>query len=313
MMKQGRVIPKRQLRRGLLWGLVSVVWLSLIMGCASPAAYRVPISRFNIAVNETIATVQPYFLELNWVETEYQLYSAIKLKQDWGTQHLNAGLDPQQIALRVAALQLIADHARLLADIVDSSPVDDIKKAAASLGANAQSLATTIAKLDNAATTVPDFGTPLADITALLGKQYIEHMQTKALETAVLKAETPLSALIDMLEQELQTVVKLRHEAIAGIATVRLDLFNEIRQETNPKNIDDLVREVVGLRTRAEKIASVNIVALFRDLKASHKALVRFVKSDKKPTDLSSFVASVSVFADNAAAVSTIIQSLKKL
>jgi hypothetical protein len=313
MMKQGRVIPKRQLFQRLLWGLVPVVWLSLIMGCATPSTYRVPISRFNTAVNETIATVQPYFIEMNKVETEYQLYSAIKLKQEWGTQHLQAGLDPQQIALRVAALQLIADHARLLADIVDASPIDDIKEATVALGVNAQSLATAIAKLDNAATTVPDFGTPLGEITALLGKQYIEHMQTKAIETAVLKAEEPLSTLLDMLEQELQTVVNLRKQAIYGIATVRLDIFNEIQKSTKPEKIDDLVQEVVGLRTRAEKIASVNVVALFRDLKAAHKALVRFVKSDKKPTDLSSFVASVSVFADNAAAVSTIIQSLQKL
>jgi len=313
MKKQGQVISKRQVVRGVLWVLLPIVWLSLIVGCSTPAAYRVPISRFNSAVNETIATVQPYFLELNKVETEYQLYSAIKLNEDWGTQHLQAGLDPQQIALRVAALQLIADHARLLADIVDSSPIEDVKKAAEALGANAHSLATTIAKLDNAATTVPDFGTPLAQITALLGKQYIEHMQTKAIETAVLNAEEPLSSLIDMLEQELQTVVNLRKEAIAGIATVRLDIFNEIQKNTKPEKIDELVQEVVGLRTRAEKIASVNVVALFRDLKASHKALVRFVKSDKKPTDLSSFVATVSVFADNAAAVSTIIQSLQKL
>lgn len=312
-MKQNRVLLKRQIVRGVLWVLLPIVCLSLIVGCSTPTAYRVPISRFNTAVNETIATVQPYFLELNKVETEYQLYSAIKLNEEWGTQHLQAGLDPQQIALRVAALQLIADHARLLADIVDSSPTEDVKKAAEALGANAQSLGTAIAKLDNAATTVPDFGTPLAQITTLLGKQYIEHIQTKAIETAVLNAEEPLSSLIDMLEQELQTVVNLRKEAIAGIATVRLDIFNEIQKNTKPEKIDELVQEVVGLRTRAEKIASVNVVALFRDLKASHKALVRFVKSDKKPTDLSSFVATVSIFADNAAAVSTIIQSLQKL
>ena len=313
MMNQGQMISQRQLFRGLLWILLPIVCLPLIVGCSTPTAYRVPISRFHAAVNETIATVQPYFLELNKVETEYQLYSALKLNEDWGTQHLQAGLDPQQIALRIAALQLIADHARLLADIVDDSPMEDIRNAAEALGANAHSLATTIAKLDNAASTVPDFGTPLAQIAALLGTQYIEHKQTKAIETAVLNAEEPLSTLIDMLEQELQTVVNLRKEAIAGITTVRLDIFNEIQMNTKPEKIDDLVQEVVGLRTRTEKIASVNVVALFRDLKAAHKALVRFVKSDKKSTDLSSFVASVSVFADNAAAVSAIIQSLQKL
>ncbi len=302
----------RPMRQLILASLVTA-WLSAVVGCSTPAVYREPIGRFQSAVNNTIATIQPYFLEVNKVETEYQLYSAIKMNKDWGTQHLNAGLGPHQIALRVAALQLIADHARLLADIVDSSAPDDVKKAAEALGANAQRLADTIAEFKDAKKEVPDFGTPLAQIVGLLGKMAIEKKQIEAIETAVLAAEKPLSGLLDKLEQDLRTVIKLRKKALAGITTVRLDIFNEIRKNTKPEKIDSVIQQVLDLRTRAETVASVDVTALLRDLKSTHQALVRFVRSDKTPADLSSFVASVNVFADNAAAVSNIIQSLRQL
>jgi hypothetical protein len=309
MMKRSRVLPMRPL---ILLPFVTA-WLSAVVGCSTPAVYREPIGHFQSAINKTIATVQPYFLEMNKVETEYQLYSAIKLNEDWGTQHLNAGLDPQQVALRIAALQLIADHARLLADIVDSSAPHDVREAAEALGTNAQSLANTITKLQDTGTKVPDFGTPLAQIVALVGKAVIETKQIEAIETTVLSAEQPLSDLIDRLEEDLRTVINLRREALTGITTVRLDVFNEMRKNTKPEKIDGVIREVLDLRIRSETVASVDVTALLRDLKSSYKALVRFVKSDKTPTDLSSFVASVNVFADNVAAVSNVIQSTRQL
>jgi hypothetical protein len=74
-----------------------------------------------------------------------------------------------------------------------------------------------------------------------------------------------------------------------------------------------LIAEVVALQAQAATLGSVNIPGLFRDLKASHQALVRFAKSGKTPRDLTSFVASVDVFADNVAAVSMIVQSLKNV
>ncbi|MDR4509604.1 MAG: hypothetical protein MRJ65_15480 [Candidatus Brocadiaceae bacterium] len=288
--------------------------LSMVIGCATPTFYKNPISEYQLAVNKTISTIQPYFVELNSVETEYQLYSAIKLNQEWGTQHLSTGLDSQQIALRIKSLQLISDHARLLADIVNSSAPEDIKNAAKALGNNAQGLADTISKLnEEGSSSVPDFGTPLSEIVGFVGKSVIEQKQKEAIEIAVLDANKPISTLMEKLEEDLRTAVNLKKEAFAGIVTVRLDIFNTMRAQTNPEKIPDIINQIISLRANTDTIASVDVTALLREMKSTHSALVQFVKSDKTPTDISSFAERVDVFASNAKTIANIIESLSNL
>jgi hypothetical protein len=318
-MKQRNVMEIRQ--KYLLSVIIAL--LVAVTGCSTSTTYREPITQFQSAVNQTIATVQPYFIEVNRVEAEYQLYSALKNKEDWGTQHLDRALDGQQIALRLQALQLIVDHTRVLSDIVNATAPQEMKEAAEALGASAQGLARAVdslAKKDDVSNSkgaedsaVRNFSTPLTEIVNLVGEKAIEYKQTKAIEEAVLKAEKPLGDLIELLESDLQTIVNERRQAFQGIATVRLELFNEIRKTTKPEKIDSLIQEVLDLNSRVDTIESINVTSLLQGLKSTHKALVEFVKSDRTPANLTQFVASVDAFADNVEAVSSVIQSLKRI
>jgi hypothetical protein len=317
-MKQRNVMEIRQ--KYLLSVIIAL--LVAVTGCSTSTTYREPITQFQSAVNQTIATVQPYFIEVNRVEAEYQLYSALKNKEDWGTQHLDRALDGQQIALRLQALQLIVDHTRVLSDIVNATAPQEMKEAAEALGASAQGLARAVdslAKKDDVSNSkgaedsaVRNFSTPLTEIVNLVGEKAIEYKQTKAIEEAVLKAEKPLGDLIELLESDLQTIVNERRQAFQGIATVRLELFNEIRKTTKPEKIDSLIQEVLDLNSRVDTIESINVTSLLQGLKSTHKALVEFVKSDRTPANLTQFVASVDAFADNVEAVSSVIQSLRE-
>ncbi len=87
-----------------------IVLIFIFSGCSTSNVYKSPITQYQSAVNKTIVTIQPYFVELNSVETEYQLYSALRLDQEWGTQHLSTGIDSRQIAIRLSALQLISEY-----------------------------------------------------------------------------------------------------------------------------------------------------------------------------------------------------------
>ena len=73
-----------ELRRFAFAVPLAALFLAAV-GCATATPYQKPIADFQIAVNGTIATVQPYLVELNAIETEYQLYTAIKLNTEWGT------------------------------------------------------------------------------------------------------------------------------------------------------------------------------------------------------------------------------------
>ncbi len=309
-------MTKKDYSNTLYWSISKIfmiVLLPVVIGCSSANIYKNPISEYQSAVNKTISTIQPYFVELNSVETEFQLYSAYKLGSDWGTQHLNKGIDSQQIVLRIKALQLISDYAGLLSSIVNSTAPEDIKAAATSLGQNANSLSRTISSLGQEGSQVPDVGTPLSQIVDFIGKQAIQNMQKEAIEAAVLNAEQPIANLIGKLEDDLQSVVNLRKQAFAGITTARLDVFNDIRKHSKPEKIHDVIQEIVSLRVKNETIASVDATSLLRKMKSTHLDLVKFVNSDKTPTDISSFADSVDVFATDVESVTNIIQSLNNL
>lgn len=297
---------------------VSLVFILFsITGCSTSNLYKSPITEYQSAVNKTIVTVQPYFVELNKVEMEYQLYSAVKLDEDWGTQHMRNAIDPRQIAVRISALQLISDHARLLSEIVNSTAPEDIKKAAETLGQNAQSLANTISKLPPVPVPpggkAPDFGTPLADIVSFVGKAVIEHKQVDAIEKAILDTEQPITKLMDELEKDLKTTLNLRAEAFAGMTTVRLELFNKARRAAKPENIPGIIDSVVSLGADMDTVASVDVSSLMDEMKSTHKALVKFVKSDKTEGDITSFTDRVDVFSSKVSDVANIVQSLRKL
>lgn len=290
-----------------LCGLLALV---LTTACAPATLFRDPVAKFQAGVNTTAGVIQPYFVELNRVEIEYQLHNALREKQEWGTQHLALPFRPEAIRARLEALEIVSAYAKLLGDMANSRAPEELEQAAARLETNAKKLSKPLHGL-LVGTDVPDFSGPLGAVVKLVGQVAIERRRQTALTQAILTGDEPIRRIIDLLREDLAGALALRETALAQHQTVRLDIYNKARSGASPAELLAMMEEISRLNGRLQTLRTIQVDSLLREMRAAHEALVTFAKSDKNPKDLSDLAGRVDVFADQAALVASVISAMR--
>jgi hypothetical protein len=279
-------------------------------GCVAAKSYKAPVAKFQTGVNQTAATVEPYFTELNRMESQYRLFEKVHENKDWGTEDLAPRFAPETIQVRVQALEIIKKYAKLLADIAASAAPDDFQKAASDLGKQTQGLADTVGKLD--AAKVPAIGDSLGKLVNFLGQIEIERERKKALETAIKAGEEPVNELIHLLRDDTVTAAALWYEDLAQRQAVLLKLYNEERKRTtSPEALEGLIKQILDTNQEVEVLRALPVRGLFDDLQSAHNALVKFAKSGGKHEGVSELAAQIEVFAEQAQTASDLVQTLR--
>ena len=291
--------------------LLAVVLFPLLSGCGAAKFYRAPVARFETGVNQTASTVEPYFIDLNRMESKYRLLDKVHDNKDWGTEDLAPRFSPEAIQIRVQALELIKKYARLLSDIAGSSAPKDYQEAADGLGKEVQGLADTVAKLGGAKG-VPQIGDPLGKLVNFLGQIKIERERKKALQTAIRAGEEPINELIQLLREDTIAAAALWYQDLKQREAVLLPLYNAQRKSAaSPEDLESLINNFLDSGREADVISTLAIRQLFDDLQAAHNALVSFAKSGARPSGVAGLAAQIDVFAQQAQLVAQLVQSFR--
>ena len=294
------------------WVKLGLAFVPVLCGCAAAKFYKAPVANFQNGVNQTASTVEPYFTELNRMESQYRLFDKVHDSKDWGTEDLKPRFSPETIQVRVQALEIIKRYAQLLSDIAGSTAPDDFQKAADSLGKQTQSLADTVGKLADAK--VPPIGDPLGKLVNFLGQIKIEHERKKALEVAIKAGEEPVDQLIQALRDDTVTAVALWYEDQKQREVIVLGMYNAQRKSaTSPDAIEALMKKVLDNSNEAETLRNLPVRNLFDDFESAHKALVSFAKSGGRPSGVAGLAAQIDVFTQQAKALSDLVLSLRNV
>jgi hypothetical protein len=291
---------------------LGLAFVPVLCGCAAAKFYKAPVANFQSGVNETASTVEPYFTELNRMESQYRLFDKVHDSKDWGTEDLKPRFSPETIQVRVQALEIIKRYAQLLSDIAGSTSPDDFQKAADNLGKQTQSLADTVGKLAGAK--VPPIGDPLGKLVNFLGQIKIEHDRKKALEVAIKAGEGPVDELIQALRDDTVTAVALWYEDQKQREVIVLGMYNAQRKSaTSPDAIEALMKKVLDNSNEAETLRNLPVRNLFDDFESAHKALVSFAKSGGRPSGVAGLAAQIDVFTQQAKTLSDLVLSLRNV
>lgn len=309
-MRKNRTVDGPRLWQALLLVPLIAPWVS---GCSAAKSYKAPVAKFETGVNQTAEIVEPYFTQLNRMESQYRLFEKVHDKQDWGTEDLRPRFAPETIEVRVQALEVIKKYAALLADIAGSTAPEDYQKAAGELGKQAQGLADTAGKLAGAK--APAIGDPLGKLVNFLGQIAIERERKKALDTGVKAGEEPVDELIRLLRDDTVAATALWYEDLKQRQVILLKLYNEERKSAaSPEALEKLMRQVLDSSQAAEALRALPVSDLFDSLENAHLALVRFAKSGgKSAASVAGLAAQIEVFTAQVQMVSDLVESFRKI
>jgi hypothetical protein len=292
------------------WVRIWLIFVPAFCGCSAAKFYKAPVANFQSGVNQTASTVEPYFTELNRMESQYRLFEKVHDNKDWGAEDLRPRFSPQTIQVRVQALEVVKKYAKLLSDIAGSSAPDDFQKAADNLGRQTQSLEDTVGKL--AGPRVPPIGEPLGKLVNFLGQIKIEHERKKALEVAITAGEGPINQLIEALRDDTAIAVDLWYEDLKQQEAILLGMYNAQRKSaTSPDALEALMKKVLDSSGEAEALRNLPVRNLFDDFENAHNALVAFAKSGGRPSGVAGLAAQIDVFTQQAQSLSDFVLSLR--
>ena len=279
-----------------------------LCGCTTVSVYQSPIASFQAAVNAANDSIRPYLLGVNDLIAEANLYDKVGMDKPWGTEDLHEGIPPAEIQVRLQALTTIASYANALGTVANAKDVEQLGRAAKSLGDDVNGLNTTIQALASkrggtsgqgvaarqAATL--DLSGPVSSLVTLVGTLVIEQKQKAAIERAILDGEKPVGQLIDLLKADLRALTLVDDTSLAARQTGMVKLYNEARSKTDPKGLIILIDDFVQQNNRIQTLRALQVDSLLSDMGSTHAALVTFAKSSKGPKDLSDLAAQIKVF-----------------
>jgi hypothetical protein len=288
----------------------------LAAGCSTLAPYQRPVHTFEAAVHATSQTLGPYITDVNARIVEANLYEKILIDREWGTEDLN-GMSPQALALRLRALSILSSYASALSTIAAADDLGEMRKTVQTLGTDVDALAQTIKgepATSAAGGLVHDLGQPLTSLVGLIAGLALEHAQQATLERDIVKAAEPIDRLIDLLEADVSALMRVYDTSYAAIRNGTLRLSSETRKQLDgkdPRALHELIDQLVAESRKIELLRAVQMGGLLESMRAAHHALVVFVKSGKRSSDMAQLAMQVDGFADQMKRVTAALDGIK--
>lgn len=294
-------------------------------GCTTVQIYQSPVSEFQTAVNSANDAIRPYLLEVNNLNAKANLYDKVNLAQAWGTEDLKPGIPGAEIQVRLQALSTLASYANALGAMATSKDVDELGKAAKTLGTDVNGLSSTVSTLTAKRQAAGgqsglarqaakfDIGSPVQALVTLFGTLMIEHKEKKATEAAIINGEKPVNEILDLLKADLRALTLVDQVSYAAMQAGMVKTYNDARNKSDPQGLMALIDQFVADNNRILTLQALQVDSLLSDMKSAHAALVTFAKSSKKPKDLSQLSGQINVFTAHVKLFQDAVTSIEPL
>jgi DNA-binding FrmR family transcriptional regulator len=300
-------------------------------GCSNNKEFVKKIDDFQTSVNLTTTAIGTYYLELNSFERELYLQERLL---DPSKEVLTTERNPkdpskiiptalagrvfsaESIKARTDAIRLLGAYGRNLAELAGTDAPARVAAASKVLGENLGRLGTTFDNLTGDQT-AKKFVAPAGALSAafgVIGQLVLEEKRDAALTKAIQEAAPQVRIIIDLLEEDLETVIVLQQlTGTKAALTELITYYNKNRQNLNLEERRKALDEIYRAQERYDIAVAFNPSGLMSSLRDAHEALVKYATSDRTPQNLASLVSSLEVFKERAETVAAAVSQLHDL
>lgn len=289
-----------------------------IIGCASPAAYRDPITKFQQASTIVIEAARIEYGIANKRERDALIDRLAARQKRINLEILNSKdirvIGGDDIAARMSALDALAKHGQLLLTLASSDAPTKAKDAAISLKDAVIDLSASLTKVppDEFKIKAENF----SNIASVLIQSVLERKITLALDKAISLTEENISSLIRLIKNDMA----LLHER-------RRSILSEARVSATDKYNKELDRQVLSSEKLYQAAAEIKVVEDAWDslplllsagpsldaMSQAHGKLVDYAKSPKNPQDLAELIEAMDTFVTRAKVIADAVRSIREI
>jgi hypothetical protein len=281
-------------------------------GCTTVTIYQSPITKFQSAVNSADSGIRTYLLSVDDIVAKRHLYAKSVSTDEWTINDFtDGGISSQAIQVRLQALDTVSSYANALNSVAQSKDVSNLQQAAQVLGTNVNNLNTTLSTMANDSHPL-NIQAPVTQLVTLVGTLVIEEAQKSATEKAITDGATNIDNILAQLAIDLPKFSSLVSVSEEGILVRKLDLYNEMKKSTTPKDMDNLISKLLIDYHNIQSLQTSGVGPLLTDMESAHKSLVTFAASKKTPKDVSDLAAQIDVFSSQVELFNNAISSIQK-
>lgn len=288
----------------------------LLIGCATPAAYREPITRFQQASTVVIEGARLEYSLANKRERDAAIDKLVDKRVRIDLKALSAAdlivLTAEDLSIRMSALDTLAKHAQLLLALASSDAPTKAADAANSLDDAILGLS---GALGNAPSTelnakAAGFATIAAEVTKLA----LEAKIVQALDKSIALSEKDVAALIRLIANDISSLNERQRSIFSGRRVRAVDDYNaEVAK--NPPNVETLRAAASEVKKVEDEWASLHLSLRgspsLDAMAQAHDKLVIYAKSPKSPQDLAALIEATDAFVTRATVIANAIKVIR--
>ena len=290
----------------------------IISGCYSVSGYKKPITDFRNASSVTVNSAKVCLTEMNKVERNIYIDRQTKNREKINLKEVKHHFSDKDIAIRLKALSILSRYAELLEQLVNSDAPEKITCNAESLGVSLSQLSSNLSAMNNKeneklTNAVAPVTTIVGEIAKLVAKRKIK----KALDRAIIQGEKPVTELIEAIRTDVRIAYERKKRELSAKMAVLTSKYNDAQKKAKSGATGAKLEE------RAEKLkiflCTWELFQLnkpddgLKAMDAAHKALVDYVKSDKKELDTAKIIEAMEEFVSTANRIGTAVKQLQNL
>jgi hypothetical protein len=295
--------------------IISVAAL-LLSGCAQPD-YKAPIATFQAASTVVIENAKAEYRTVNKKVRDAEIDKSVHRRQEIKFKVFRSQdvlvITKEDLEVRLAALDALKEHGKLLLKLANSDAPDEAKNAVNSFDDALFKLTDSLGKASS-----NDFKTKAGAFAAIAGEVtslVMKHKINEALEKAILLSENDVLSLIKLLQDDLRIIFpELQRGRLSAASFAAIEAYNEELKKF-PSDLGKLKKAAAEVKKAEDDWYHHTFYGLpdpgFEKMIDAHKKLVEYAKSPKTPETLADLVAAMDAFADQAKIIADAIQTIR--
>jgi hypothetical protein len=305
---------QRRFVRHSIISVIAIVFL-LQVGCG-PEDYQKPIQQFQDASNVVINTTRAFLNNMNLIEQNATLDTAIFEKKPVDMPALDKVriISAEEIKIRTDALDALAQYTTNLAQLTQNKPKSEIGESTTKLSASIKTLADDARKIpggffDNAK--FSGIASATAAAVGAVAQLIVQHKARREIEQSVAANDAAITALINHISDE-AVGSYLRQQAQLGAYGVQLsrDYQFELKANPDPVLLLSLGSRIKNYRIQQSELSRANPAPAIDKMRKAHEALVTYANSRRSPKTLAELITAAQDFADAAQPLGQAVQAL---
>lgn len=288
----------------------------LLGGCADRAGYREPISTFQDASSVVVGSARTYLTQLNKTERDAYIRRQANHNQPIVLNEVEKAqsFSPEQIAMRLDALDVLAGFGALLGQLANSDAPERISGSAADLGDALEKLSGHVSQFATGSADNKFVGA-VGPVTKLVGEVTriaVEKKIQQALDRAILAGDGPVRDLIKAIGADLALAYERKRNALSERRVDYIDAYGDTLGPARGQERRRAAEDLIGYLDTWEAFPLSNPEQGLAVMADAYSSLVTYAKSSKTPTDLAGLADQMELFAARARRVGTAVQELNK-